>query len=62
MMARRTAHPLPNRGWDEMDAFTRWRRWLHWKPGQRKKIKNRYSRRVRRYANQEIQEYKRGRH
>jgi hypothetical protein len=40
----------PPRGGDEQDAFTGWRHLLHWRPGQRKALKRRASRRVRRQA------------
>jgi len=32
---------------DEYDAFTGWRRLLHWKPGERRRIKRAFNRRVR---------------
>jgi hypothetical protein len=35
---------------DEYDAFTGWRKVLHWHPGQRKKIKRRANKRERRNA------------
>lgn len=34
----------------EYDAFTKWRRFLHWRAGQRKAIKRAFSRRMRRMA------------
>ncbi len=37
---------------DEYDAFTRWRKMLIWKPGQLKKIKRRYNKRVRQAVKQ----------
>jgi len=33
---------------EEYDALTRWKSYLNWKPGQRKKIKNQHNRRIRR--------------
>lgn len=39
---------------DEVDAFTRWRHYLNWKPGQRKRIKRGYNRRERQMVKQEI--------
>ncbi len=33
---------------DEHDAFTRWRHYLHWRPGERAQIKRFYNKRVRR--------------
>jgi len=34
---------------DEFDAMTGWRRWLHWRAGERAAIKRRYRRRLRRW-------------
>ena len=39
---------------DEYDAFTGWKRYLHWRPGERKRIKRGYNRRARRLAKLEI--------
>lgn len=33
---------------DEYDAVTRWRRFLHWRAGQRKRVKRQLARRARR--------------
>jgi hypothetical protein len=33
------AHIIPMTSGDEFDALTRWRHFLHWKPGTRKAIK-----------------------
>jgi len=41
---------IPMVGGDEYDALTRWRRYLNWKPGERKRIKRRYNKRVRRHV------------
>jgi hypothetical protein len=41
-------HEIPMGDADEVDAFTRWRTVLHWRPGERHKIKRRYRKRVRR--------------
>ncbi|PJE22362.1 MAG: hypothetical protein CK431_17020 [Mycobacterium sp.] len=38
----------------EVDAFTRWRRVLHWRPGERKRIKQLSHQRDRRVARQEL--------
>lgn len=38
----------PNKGPDESAALTGWRRWFRFRPGQRRAIKTRYNRRVRR--------------
>ena len=40
----------PVRSGEEQDAFTPWRRYLHWKPGERKQIKRRANRRERHEA------------
>ena len=37
----------PVRNGDEQDAFTPWRRYLHWRPGERKAVKRRANRRDR---------------
>lgn len=50
------AHTLPMRSADEYDALTKWHRVLYWKPGERKAIKRRYNRRVRRVTKQELRE------
>lgn len=39
---------------DEYDAFTGWRKYLYWKPGELKKIKRRASKRDRWRARAEI--------
>lgn len=39
---------------DEWDAFTGWRKVIRWKPGQLKKTKRRYNKRVRRLANENL--------
>ena len=41
---------------DEHDAFTRWKRYVHWKPGERKRIKKKASRRARQSAKREVEE------
>ena len=47
------------KGGDEYDAFTKWRRCLHWRSGEIKKIKRGYHKRVRkehrRHINTEVQ-------
>lgn len=50
-MRRRIDH-----SWDENDAYTAWRRLLHWRPGQIKAIKRRTHRRERRERAQDIHE------
>lgn len=42
---------------DERDAFTGWRKFLHWRPGQRKAVKARSHRRDRRVARQRTKEF-----
>jgi hypothetical protein len=42
------------KGGDERDAFTRWRHYLHWRPGERKAIKARANRRERRTERQRL--------
>lgn len=39
---------IPMKNGDEFDALTHWKNYLHWKPGQRKRIKRMYNKRVRR--------------
>lgn len=41
---------------DEVDAFSPWRKFLHWKPGERKAIKRKANRRERREGRDEIKE------
>jgi hypothetical protein len=41
------AHIIPMTSGDEFDALTRWRHFLHWKPGARKAINRGYNRRQR---------------
>jgi len=38
---------VPLSGGDEYDALTRWKNYLHWKPGERKRIKRKYNKRAR---------------
>lgn len=37
-------------GGDEQDAFTRWRKYIRWKPGQIRKLKRQSAKRERRTA------------
>ena len=46
---------IPMNSGDEHDALTRWRRFLHWKPGERVRIKRGFRRRVRRLAKRLLQ-------
>ena len=39
---------------DEWDAFTRWRRYIRWKPGQLRKVKRGYNKRQRRIMRAEL--------
>ena len=41
-------HKEKLRGGDEQDAFTGWRRFIRWKPGQLRKIKRGFWKRLRR--------------
>ncbi len=41
---------IPLANGEEQDALTRWKRYLHWKPGERKKIKRAYNKRARKQA------------
>jgi hypothetical protein len=41
---------LPFKSGDEQDALTGWRRVIRFRPGERKRIKNTYVRRVRRWV------------
>jgi hypothetical protein len=45
---------LPIHGWDEQDAFTRWKQVRIWKQRQLKRIKRRHSHRRRRRDREEI--------
>lgn len=47
---------VPMKGFDEYDAFTGWRRVMHWQPGERARIKATYNRRVRRVIRRRIRE------
>ena len=38
---------IPMKGGDEYDAFSKFRKFLNWKPGQLKKIKRAYNKRFR---------------
>ena len=38
---------IPLKGGDEYDGLTRWRKFLYWKPGERKAIKRGFNRRER---------------
>ncbi len=48
------AKRIPMKTGDEYDAFTWWKRYCHWRPGERKRIKRGYNRRARRLAKMEI--------
>jgi len=39
---------IPMKGGDEYDGLTKWKKYLHWRPGERKRIKRRYNKRARR--------------
>lgn len=38
---------IPLKGGDEYDAFTRWKQYISWKPGERKGIKRGFNQRER---------------
>jgi hypothetical protein len=40
---------IPLKGGDEYDALTRWRKLLKFRPGQRKKAKQSYAKRMRKW-------------
>lgn len=40
---------VPMASGDEYDALTKWRHYLHWHPGQRRRIKRSFRRRARRF-------------
>jgi hypothetical protein len=42
---------------DEFDAFTRWRRLLHWRPGALKKVKRAFAKRSRKTAKAGLREH-----
>ncbi|MEZ2347832.1 hypothetical protein [Terriglobus sp. RCC_193] len=50
-MAKNT---IPMISGDEHDAFTRWRRFLHWRPGIRARVKRGYNKRRRRQSKLEL--------
>ena len=52
----RRANFIPMVNGDEHDALTRWRHFLHWKPGQRKVAKRSYVRRLRAVSKQEMRQ------
>jgi len=49
------AKRIPMNSGDEYDALTRWKRYVHWRPGERKRIKRRYNRRARRLAKADLE-------
>lgn len=44
------------KNFEEEDAFTGWRHFLYWRPGQRKAVKRRASRRERREGKKEARQ------
>lgn len=54
MPTKKVRIPLTNG--DEYDALTGWRRFLHWRASELKKIKTRYTRRLRQKSKTEILE------
>jgi len=49
------AKRIPMKTGDEYDALARWKRYLHWRPGERKRIKRGYNRRARRLARADLE-------
>jgi len=49
------AHRVPMIDGAEMDAFTRWKNYLNWNPGERKAIKRQYNKRQRRMLKAEAE-------
>jgi diadenosine tetraphosphate (Ap4A) HIT family hydrolase len=47
-------HLIPRINGDEQDAFSGWRHYLRWRPGQRKQIKRAYRRRERQWLKREV--------
>lgn len=47
---------MPLKGGDEYDAFSGWRRFHYWQPGERAKIKATCNRRVRRTIKRRVRE------
>ena len=45
---------IPLKSGDEYDAFTTWRKYYHWAPGQLREIKRKFNRRSRRVAKEKI--------
>lgn len=48
---------IPMKTADEYDALTRWRHFLHWRAGERKRIKRGYNRRERRTTKEWIKSH-----
>lgn len=42
---------------DEIDALTRWKKYIRFRPGERKRIKRKFNKRARRFAREEIECY-----
>lgn len=51
-----TQNRIPFIDGEEQDALTRWKRYLHWKPGERKRIKRQYNKRIRRNTKRSLTE------
>lgn len=45
---------IPMKGGDEYDAFSKYRKFFHWKAGQLKKIKRAYNKRFRRHIRESV--------
>lgn len=47
---------IPLKSGDETDVFTKWRHWLRWKPGEIKRVKRLYWKKVRKFWKKKIEE------
>lgn len=45
---------IPLKTADEFDGLTKWKKFLHWRSGERKQIKRGYRKRVRRWVKQKM--------
>lgn len=51
-----TNNPIPLKGGLEQDAISGWRKYLNWRPGERKHAKKSYAKRVRQYFKGEVKD------
>lgn len=47
---------MPMKTGDEYDALTRWKKFLKWKAGQRKKIKRAFNKKERKWLDKEVKD------